>query len=102
MRYPHFFRVDNKNILGGNPTTIKCVVIIAHSDWTYQDVWWVQQEEAFKDCPLEEEDYEKDLLKGQTLVPDIDVEETRHEFDAEEDAWLFIRDWWKNNPEIIK
>lgn len=37
-----------------------------------------------------------DLPHNKTLVPNVDLEESKHPFDTEAEAMAFIKDWWTN------
>ena len=85
MYYPHMFRVVDEE----HKKTVKYVVILAHSDFSYENPWWLS----------EPTDQDPDLVKNNTLRPTIDVEHHREVFDgpdAEKAAWEFIREWWTN------
>lgn len=60
----------------------KFLVVIA-STFDYQ-----KYDAAWMDDPI---------IGRNTLVPDVDLAESTHVFDKEEDALKFIKTWWWNN-----
>jgi hypothetical protein len=59
----------------------KWIVIIASAyTWRPYDAKWMNDT----------------AMSGKSVyVPDVDLEESNHSFDNENDALAFIRDWWK-------
>lgn len=41
---------------------------------------------------------DEDLPPGKVLVPDVDVVEEQHQFDSEQAALKWIKQWWERMP----
>jgi hypothetical protein len=82
--YPFLFWKPNIGLLG-QPIydgALGCyhVIIASHIDYmTYNSAWM------------------ENHLGEACFVPDVDLSESYHQFDTEEDALTFIREWWKNS-----
>ncbi len=81
--YPFLFHKPNYapcgfNILPGGKWYVK---IAKCFDYVSYNSSWMDDETLGKDC----------------LVPDVDIEESMHEFDTEAEAINFIREWWHSS-----
>lgn len=80
--YPFLFRVMQP---GRQDTYI--VVVAKVIDYVYYASKWMNDD---------------DLPHNKTLVPNVDLEESKHPFDTEAEAMAFIKDWRRSQPESKK
>lgn len=73
MRYPFLFRKDD----------LFYIKIASCFDYVSYDSSWMDDSTLGEHC----------------LVPDVDICESMHEFNSEEEAIAFIRNWWRSNEQ---
>jgi len=56
------------------------VIIASHIDYVGYDSSWMNNE-----------------LGDLCFIPDVDLSQSHHRFDTEDEAIQFIRQWWRNN-----
>lgn len=72
--YPFLFRV-----IQPDRSDTYIVVIASAIDYVYYASKWMNDD---------------DLPHNKTLVPNVDIEESKHHFDTEDEALDFIKNWW--------
>ena len=78
---PFYFASYNQGS-GDPPVVSRYFVKISSWDMTHYDTSWMDCEHLPKAC----------------LVPDVDITFGFYEFDSENEALLFIKNWWQSQP----